>query len=149
MSGQGGVIVLVDLYYSIEKPVYALAASAYGGYYGHAEQVSQGDGVQLVSSGLQLVVHVEGHDHPEVHVYYLGGEVEVPFQIGCIHDVDDHVRDVVYEVFPYIQFFRAVRGQGVCAGKVYKHEPVAFVFESAFLGVDRDAAVVPYTFVGA
>ena len=100
--------MLVDLDDGVEQPVDALPAAADGGYHRHAEQMSEGDGVEPVSAGLQLVVHVHGHDHAEVHVDDLGRQVEIALEVGGVHHVDDHIGDIVDQVLADVQLLRAV-----------------------------------------
>ena len=111
VAGHGRVVVLVDVYDRVEQPVNALAAAAYGGDHRHAEQMPEGDGVELVPLGLQFVVHVKGHHHTQVHVDDLGGQVEIPLQVGCVHHIDDHIGDILYQILAHVQLFRTVGRQ--------------------------------------
>ena len=81
MSGQTRVCVLIYLYYCVEKPVDALSAAAHCRYDRHSEQVAQLPDVQIAALGLEFVVHIHRHHHAQVHIYELGGQVEVPLQI--------------------------------------------------------------------
>ena len=108
VAGQSRLVVLVNLDNCVKQPVDALSAAADGGHHRHAEQMSEGDGVEPVSAGLQLVVHVHGHDHAEVHVDDLGRQVEIALEVGGVHHVDDHVGNIVDQILAYVQLLRAV-----------------------------------------
>ena len=67
-----------------------------------AEEPAQRVAVYVVAPLLCLVVHVEGTDHADMHVYELCSEIEVALQVAGINDVDDHVGGLVYELPAYI-----------------------------------------------
>ena len=147
VAGHSRVVVLVDVNDGVEQLVYALAAAAHRRDYGHTEQMSQGDGVELVSACLQLVVHIQGHYHAEVHVNDLGGQVEVPLQVGGIHHIDDHVGNILDQVLADVQFLRAVGREGVGAGQIHQDKAVALVLKMPLFSIDCDTAVVAYMLV--
>ena len=110
VAGKLGVRILVDFYYGIEKLGDALAVTAHRGADRDAKKVSQLLDIQFVTLMLELIVHIEGHDNPQVHVYELGGEVQVALYVGSINHVYDYVREGFYKVFPHVEFLR-----GICA----------------------------------
>ena len=149
VPGEFRVIGLIDLDDRVEQLGDSFPVSADCRHYRHSEQVSECLDVESVSFFAQLVIHVQGHYHAQVHVYDLGGEVEVPFQIGRVHHVHYHIRHFLYEVAPDIKLLGTVCRQGICPRKVHQDELVSAVFELAFLGVDGHSAVVPYMLVAS
>ena len=141
-------MLLVHRDYGVEEFGYALAVAADSRADRHAEQVSKLPGVYAVATGLKLVVHIQGHHHRQVHVDELGGKVEVALDVGGVHHVQHHVRGLLQKILADVEFFRAVGREGICAGEVDQGDPVAFVFELSFLGVDRDSAVISYVLMG-
>ena len=105
--------------------------------------------VERVAGGAQLVVHVERHDHAQVHVDELGGEVEVAFQVGTVDDVDDDVGRLVDEVAADVKLLGAVGRKRVGAGQIHDAHAIFAVSEVAVLGVDRHSAVIAHMLVGA
>ena len=86
----------------------------------HAEEDRQLRGIEFVPLRLEFVVHVQGHDGLEVHVDELACQVEVPLDVGSVYDIDDDVRDRFDQVFPDIEFLRAVRGEGIGPRQVHE-----------------------------
>ena len=111
-------VVFIDGDYRVEELFDSLARAADCRHNRKPEQIAQLLDVQLITACLELVIHVQRDHHPEVHVYDLCRQVEVPLKVRCIDDVDDHVRCLVYEVFPHIEFFGAVCGQRICARQI-------------------------------
>ena len=70
-----------------------------------SKQLAQQPIVEGVSASLQFIIHIERNNHAHIHVDKLGGEVEVPFQIGCIDYIDDHIRGFVDNVSAHIDLF--------------------------------------------
>ncbi len=108
MSGDGRVRVLIDPDDRIEQLRDAPAVAAHRRAHGHAQQAAQLGRIQPVPLVLQLVIHVEGHHGPEVHVDDLGRQVQVPFDVRGVHDIDHHVRHRIDQVLAHIQLLRGI-----------------------------------------
>ena len=142
MSCEFRVALRINLYDSVEQFRDTCAVAAHGRADRHTEKISELFYVQFVALVLELIVHVQGHHDPEVHVNDLGGKVQVSLDIGRVHDIDDNIRDIVNQVLADVQFLRAVSRKRVGSRQVHQHELVSLVFEAAFLGVHRHSAVV-------
>ena len=142
MSCEFRVALCINLYDSVEQFRDTCAVAAHGRADRHTEKISELFYVQFVALVLELIVHVQGHHDPEVHVNDLGGKVQVPLDIGCVHDIDDNIRDIANQVLADVQFLRAVSRKRVGSRQVHQNELVSLVFEAAFLGVHRHSAVV-------
>ena len=64
--------------------------------------------VQLVATLLQLVVHIQGHHHRDVHIDQLGGEVEVALEVATVHHVEDDVGILLKNMFAHVELFGRV-----------------------------------------
>ena len=53
------------------------------------------DVIKDVAALFQFIIHVQADHDTDVHVDQLCGEVQIPFEIGSIHDVHDNIRDSV------------------------------------------------------
>ena len=139
-----GIAVLIYLDYCVEKFVYALPVTADRRDDRHSEQMAQSPCIQPVTLRLKLIVHIEGHHHPQVHVNQLGSEVEIPLKIGCIHHIHHHIRHLLYQILPHIQLLGTIGRKGISTGKVHEDEPVTPVLETPLLGIHSHSAVVPH-----
>ena len=132
----------------VEQLVDAFAAASGGRHDRHAEEGAELVDVKLVAALLELVEHIEGHHHREVHVDELGGEVEVALEVAAVHHVEDDVGILLDDMLPDVQFFGGICAEGVGAGQVRKVEGVAAELKGAHLLIDGDTAVVADVFVG-
>ena len=90
----------------MEKLFYAFSGATDGRQHRHTEQLTELYVIQRVPASFQFVVHVKRDNHAHVHVNKLGSEVEITFQVACIHHVDDNVRCFLDDVFTHIKLFR-------------------------------------------
>ena len=141
------VTAFVNLDDIVEKLVYPDRRTAHRRHHRHADQLAQFFMVELVSAGFKLVVHVQGDDHLHIHVDELGGQIEVPFQIGCVHHIDDDVRGFLDDVLAYIDFLRRISGKRIGTRQVDNAEMVSLEVEEAFLGVHGHTAIVAHMLV--
>ncbi len=71
----------------------------------------------------------------------LHGQIEVPLNIRSVHDIDDALWLFREDVGACDQFFAAVRGHRINAGKI-SDECIRITFDHAVLAVDRNARKV-------
>ena len=91
--------------------------------------------------------HVHGHDHGDAQLCQLGAQVQIPFQVGPIHDVQDGVRPFFYQIGPGYHFFQGVGGEGIDAGQVLD-DHIRMAHELPFLFFYRYTGPVPYELIG-
>ena len=149
MPSESGVTVPVYLYDGIEQFMNPLPAAAYRRHHRHPEQMAESPGIQPVPPGLELVIHVQGHHHSQIHVYQLRGQIQVSLQVGRIHNIHNHIRHFLYEILSHIKLLRAVCGKRICPGQVDKNKLIAPVFEMSFLGINGHPAVVAHMLVAS
>ena len=142
------VDALIHIYNNMEEQVDASSCGEHRGYHGNTEQASEFLMVELVASSFRLVVHVQGANHAQMHVDELSGEIEVPFQVAGINDVDDDVGRFLNDLFSHIKLFWRIGRKAVCARQVDNVEPIALELGITLLGVDGDTRIVAHSFVG-
>ena len=132
-----------DLFELFQPP----AAVGLDGDHRHAQVPAQTLDVHPEPISLGDVDPVEGHDHGHAQFQGLGGQVEVPLQVGSIDDGQHNVR----ARFARLPAEDQVHGhhligtawcQTVGAGKVDQIEGLPLMGHLAFFGFDRDARVI-------
>ena len=108
VSGQPLVVLLVDFDHGVQQLGDAGPVTAHGRTDRHTKKIAKLLDVEAVSPRLKLVVHIQSHHHAEVHVDNLGSEVEVPLDVGSVHDIDHDIRHVLDQVLADVEFLRAV-----------------------------------------
>ncbi len=61
----------------------------------------------------ELVHHVQGHHHGHVHLQKLHGQIQVPLEVGGVHDVDDGPGLFLQDEVPGDQLLAGIGGHGV------------------------------------
>ena len=143
------VASFVDGDHRVEQLLDALVVAGLDRDHRHTQHGPQLLVVELGAAGLQLVVHVERHDHARVDVDQLGGQVEVALDVRRHDRVDDHVGGLLGQVLPHVALLGRVGRKGVGARQVGHLEAVAPVGAVAHLGADGHAAVVAHVLVPA
>ena len=143
------VAVFVDIDHGVQQSVDAAVVARLDGHHRHAQHATQILVVEGGSAGLQLVVHVERHDHTRVYVDQFGGQVKIAFQIRGDHGVYHHIGNARSQMMTHVTLLGRVGREGVGAGQVGDLEAVAAVDAAADLGADGHAAVIAHVFVTA
>ena len=145
LSHEVGSLIQTDN--NVEQVVNAFARTTYCWYHRYSQQFAQLVVVQFVAAVLQGIVHVQCHYHAHVHINKLGREVEITFQVACIHHVDDNVGCFLDDVFTHIEFFRAVGRKGVSTRQVHQTEVITLKIKETLFGIYGHTAVVAHVFV--
>ena len=141
----GTFILLYDF---VEEFLHALTGGEDGRHHGHTEELGKLVVIYMVASLYRLVEHVQRYHHVYVHINELGGEVEVALQVGCVDDIDDHIRSLLHQLLAYIKFLRGIGRKRVRARQVHQVELVALELRMSHLGIHGHTGVVPYPFMG-
>jgi hypothetical protein len=72
---------LVNLNYGAEELLYTHTVFERCWYHRCTKQCAEGVDVYMIATALKLVVHVERAHHAHVHIYKLGGEIEVALKV--------------------------------------------------------------------
>ncbi len=78
-----------------EEVVYSLAGAEHRRHHRYAEETAQGLVVEFVAVFLKLVKHVQCTDDTLVHVYELGGKIQVSLDVARVDNVDYDIRGLV------------------------------------------------------
>ena len=84
-----------------------------------------------------LIHHIQSNDHRDIHLQQLHAQIKVPFNIGCIHDVDDRRRLLIQNKITGYQLLRRIRRHGIDAGKI-RNAGILLPPDRAILAVHRD-----------
>ena len=143
------VAVLEDVDHRVEQGLDAAVIARLDGHHRHAEHASQIVVVELRTASLQLVVHIQGHNHARVDVDQFGRQVEVALEVRGHHRVDDHVGGLFGNVAAHETLLGRIGRQGVGSREIGHLEAVAAVGAETELGTHRHAAVVAHMLVAA
>ena len=95
-----------------------------------------------------LIHHIERQHHGDAQLHELHGEVEIAFDVGGVHNIDDALRFFIQQKCPGHQLFAGVGRHGVNAGQV-GDQGVLLAADGAVLAVNSDAGEVTHVLIGA
>lgn len=72
-------------------------------------------GVDEITAFCEHVHHVDGDDHRNAQFQQLRGEIQIPFEIRAVHDIQDNVRFFIQQIISGYDFFQRVRRQRINA----------------------------------
>ncbi len=132
---------------ALHKRVHAAALKG-GGFHHRAAQMARELGhVDGVAVLLHEIHHVQSQNHRNAQVDDLGGEIQVTFQIGGVHQVDDHVGLAAHEVVAGDDLLGGVGRQRVYAGQVGDNHLFVAAVLALFL-LNGNAGPVSHVLVG-
>ena len=143
----GIFLAFVEFDDGLEELIHASTIGKDGRNHRDTEELAQLVVVDVIATFFGFIKHVEGTDHADVHVYQLGGEIEVAFQVAGVDDVDDDIWRMLDELLAHIKLFRRIGRKGIGARQIYQIEVIAVVFGFAHLGIHGYSAIVAHTFV--
>ena len=149
VARQARIVLFVYRDEGVQQVGDPLAGAAHRGTDRHAQQPSELLQVQLVTFPGKLIEHIQRHDHPQVHVDELGGQVQVALQVGSVHHIEYDIGNGFDQGLPDIAFFRAVGRQGIGPRQVHQHDFVILIGQAAFAGIHRYAGIIPHVLVAA
>jgi hypothetical protein len=88
--------------------------------------------------------HVQGHDEGEIKLHQLGREVQVPLEIGRIHNVDHHVGALLDDVIAGHSFVERIGRQGIRARKVRNAQFTLGASNPPLLALHRHPGIIPH-----
>ena len=156
MDGTGGAEIVhggVDLVFrrSHSDPnqfLHALVLDRRDGDHRDAQSLGHGFDVDGAAVFRDLVHHVQCQYHGNAHLHELQRQIEVPLNVGGVHNVDEAVRFLVQDEVPGDNLLRRVGADGVDAGQVH-HGAVLLPPDRAGLLVYSDAGEVAHMLIGA
>ncbi len=103
--------------------------------------------VDDVPVGTDHIHHVDGHDDRDPQFHQLGRQVQVPFQVGAVHDVQDRIGAFRDEIRTGNNFFQGVRGKGIDTRQILEQH-VRMTDQGTFFLFDSNAGPVADELVG-
>ena len=100
------------------------------------------------AAGGDLIHHVQSQNHGDAHFQQLKGQVQIPLDVGGVHNVDDAVGLLVQDKVPGDNLLRRIGADGVDARQVH-HRAVLLSPDGAGLLVHRHTGKVAHVLVGA
>ena len=94
-----------------------------------------------------LVHHIESQHHGHVQLHKLHGEVQVAFQVGGIHNVDNGTGFLFQNEFTGNDFLTGIGRQGINSRKIH-HFTVRMAFDKTALPVYGNAGEIAHMLVG-
>ena len=112
-----------------------------------AQFLTQRREVDFVAVFAHQVDHVDRDHHRDSQLHQLSGEIEVPLDVGAVHDVDDGVGLFGDQIASGDHLLQRVGGKGVDAGQIL-NDHILMALEAALLLLHRDARPVAHILVG-
>ena len=112
-----------------------------------AQLTAQLGHIDLVACLLDQIHHVDGHHNGDAQLGQLGGQVQVPLQVGAVDDVQDGIGALADQIVTGHHFLQSVGGQGVNAGQV-GDDHIIVLFQLAFLFLNGNTGPVADELVG-
>lgn len=131
----------------MEKLFYAFSGATDGRQHRHAKQLTEFYVIQRVPACFQFVVHVKRDNHAHVHVNQLGGEIQVPFQIGRVHHINNDIRSFVDDVMAHINLFGRIGRKRISARQVDDAEMIPLKVKIPLFSIYGDTAVITHMLV--
>ena len=125
----------------------ALAPQGAGFHHLAAQRLAQLAQINLVAVFARHVDHVQGDDHGNAQLGQLRGQVQVALDVGGVHDVEDGIRPLVYQIAAGDHLLQRIGRKAVDAGQVLDDD-IRFAFQPALLLFHRHARPVANVLVG-
>ena len=122
----------------------SFACLKYRGQHGYAQEVGKLFKIDVITTLLRFIKHIQSTNHGHVHINKLRREIKIAFQITTVDDIDDHVGILLNELFTHIKFLWRIGRQAVCTGQVNKVQSITFKRGVSFFGIHRDTRIIAY-----
>ena len=145
---QGLFLVAGDVHRVAHQLVHALALGGGDGHHRHPQHLLHAVYVHRAAVAGHLVHHVQGDDHGQPHLQQLHAQVEVAFDVGGVHNVDDGLGLLFQHKVPGYQLFAGIGGHGIDAGQI-RDAGLGIASDHAVFPVHGDAGEIAHMLVGA
>ena len=116
---RGHGLVFRRLHSPAHQFVDALALPGADSHHRHAQSLFQPGQINGISACAQRVHHVQRQHDRHAQLQQLQRQVQIAFQIGGVHNVDDHVRLIPDDEIPGDDLLHGIGAEGIDAGQVY------------------------------
>ncbi|MPM58275.1 hypothetical protein SDC9_105106 [bioreactor metagenome] len=139
---------LSSLHRGLYKLPNALVLHGGDGHHRDAQRLGHARNVDGSAVFPHLVHHVQRQHHGNLRLHQLQSQIQIPLNVGRVHDVDDAVRPLVEDEVPCDNFLRCVGPDGVNARQIH-HRAVLFPSDDAGFSVHRHTGKVAHVLIGA
>ena len=101
-------LVFVDINDLLKEGSNALTTTRHGGHHRRSEKYAQLVVIEAVAILSHLVIHIERHDHAQVHINELRGEVKVALEVGSIYHINHNIRRLLNQLTTHIALLGAI-----------------------------------------
>ena len=131
-----------------DQLIHTLVFHGRDGDHRDAQRLGHAFDVDGAAVGGDFVHHVQRQYHGNAHLHQLQGQIQVPLDVGGVHDVDDAVGLLIQNEVPGDDLLRRIGTDGVNARQVH-HRAVLLAPDFTGLLVHRDAGEVAHVLIGA
>ena len=149
MSGKMGIALFINLNDCVKQLLDTFSYTTDRRNHRHTQKISQLSDVQLVTPCLQLIIHIQSHHNPKVHIDELSSEIKITLKIGCIHNIYDHIRHVLHKTLSHVNLFRTICRKGICARQVNQLKAISSILKTAFLRINCHSTVIAHMLVAS
>ena len=132
----------------LEQCVHTQTASCRDRIDRHAQPLAQLVAVDMNILRLNVVDEVERDDHGQTQTDQLHGQVQVTFQIGCVHDVQNTVQLVGQHELACDDLLLGVGRERIDTGQVDHIGALALIVDVTGFSIDCDTGPVANVLVG-
>jgi len=155
MNGPGGTeiqhlrqpVLAHGLHHLLGQLRHALGLDGADGHDRDAQRLGEPLHIHGSAVDAHLVHHVERHDHGQAQFQQLQRQIEVAFEIGGVHDVENPVGMAVQQKIPRDGLLLRVRPEGINPREVDNQDVFIPLYASRFL-VHGHAGKVPHMLAG-
>ena len=103
---------------------------------------------------LHQIHHVHRHDHGNPQLHDLRGKVQIPFDIGAVHNIYNYIRLFMNQIIPRHHLLQRIGRQGIDTRQIRDYNVSQGIHAKRFLQPSlllfhRDAGPVPHELVRA
>ena len=118
------------------------------GHHRNAQHALHGVHIHPAAVAAELVHHVQGDHHGKTHFQQLHGEIQVPLNVGGVHNVDDGRGLFPQHKIPGHQLLAGIGGHGINTRQIGE-QGVGIAPDGSVLFVHGDAGEIAHMLVGA
>ena len=131
----------------VDELIDALIFGGGNGDYGNAQNVLQLIDADGAAVGPDLIHHVQRQHHGDLQLHELHGQIQVPLDVGGIHNVDDAAGMVLHQKVPGDNFLVGIGRQGIDARQI-RDGGFGMVADGAVFPVHGDPREIAHVLVG-
>ena len=131
----------------MEQLVDALSGTTYGRNHRNTDQFTQFFIIQMITTCLQFIIHIQCNNHFHIHVNELGSQIEITFQVRSIHYIDNKVGCFFDDMLANINFFWRIGRERISTRKVNNAEVIPLEREESRFGIYGNSTIVTHMFM--